>query len=380
MGTKRSFDHLAMTNSPQSSKHSKISYQNKSKPTTVGVNNDFSSLTSQLSQLRQNVQTLLTASNIEPLLRNTAASTLTTISSVEKMLQTMTNEKRGPNSIIPPNMTPQAVVPRSNISVFKRDTPLIPNVHQLPLLPPVSSDKLLNASFTHSGMLHSNRHVSEAYERLEFLGDAYIEVIASRLIFEKYPNLNEGKLSQLREMLVKNETLAEWALAYGFDKRAIIPPGILDCNGKKSYNKVWGDIMEAYVAAIILDDDENGFRTAETWLLKLFTLKLEEVNPQGNVNKSSKEALQRLLVSKGVRITYKDIPTHSREAEYFQGVYLNGWGYEDEFLGHGGGKSKQEAQQAAAAYALSNNTVFVSKVNAIKKKFDEKTREKRQQA
>ena len=91
-----------------------------------------------------------------------------------------------------------------------------------------------------------------SYERLEFLGDAYIELIASRLIFERFVQLTAGQMSQLRELLVKNETLGEYSKAYGFDKR--LEAGAIEKmmedsrssggKGNKAFNKVMGDVFE----------------------------------------------------------------------------------------------------------------------------------------
>jgi ribonuclease-3 len=61
------------------------------------------------------------------------------------------------------------------------------------------------------------------YDRLEILGDAYIELISTKLIWNHYQRIPSGRISQLRELLVKNETLADYATKYGLDRRASVP-------------------------------------------------------------------------------------------------------------------------------------------------------------
>lgn len=148
-----------------------------------------------------------------------------------------------------------------------------PQPNALPRLPPILSSALETAAFTHASLSNAN---TISYERLEFLGDAYIELIATRLIYPAFPTLTAGRMSQKRELLVKNETLAEYALAYGFDKRAKLPRDFwgLGPGRGKLWTKTMGDIFEAYVAAVVLDDPKGGFETVETWLQALWRDKL----------------------------------------------------------------------------------------------------------
>lgn len=149
----------------------------------------------------------------------------------------------------------------------------LPHPNELPPLPSILSSTLEIAAFTHASLSNPN---TTSYERLEFLGDACIELFATRLIYPAFPTLTAGRMSQKRELLVKNETLAEYAVAYGFDKRAKLPrdfwgPG----PGRgKLWTKTMGDIFEAYVAAVILSDPTGGFQTVETWLHALWKEKL----------------------------------------------------------------------------------------------------------
>lgn len=253
----------------------------------------------------------------------------------------------------------------------------------LPPLPPILDKALESVAFTHPGSLSCDTasKVNISYDRLEFLGDAYIELMATRIIFPRFPRLAAGRLSQQREMLVKNETLAEYALAYGFDEKARLPstyntPGK---DNKKLWLKTLGDIFEAFVAAVIISDPEQGFQTVEAWLAALWESKLgfqkredtEAVDPKAKMHLAAK------VMGKGIKLNYRDEarPVEIRQEGklIFQiGVYLTGWGWEDQHLGSGKGLNKQEAGQKAAADAMANP--LTAQVASIKREFDAQRR------
>ena len=92
---------------------------------------------------------------------------------------------------------------------------------------------------------------------IEWIGDAYIELISTLLISQTFPSLLPGKFSQIREGLVKNVTLADFSRKYGFDKRLQIPQANFDVKESDKV-KILGDVFEAYVAAVILSDPAEG--------------------------------------------------------------------------------------------------------------------------
>ncbi|CAF9931277.1 hypothetical protein IMSHALPRED_008579 [Imshaugia aleurites] len=249
----------------------------------------------------------------------------------------------------------------------------------LPPLPPIPDKALESVAFTHPGSLScdTTSKVNMSYDRLEFLGDAYIELMATRVIFPRFPRLSAGRLSQQREMLVKNETLAEYALAYGFDDKAKLPrtyntPGK---DGRKLWLKTLGDIFEAFVAAVIISDPDQGFQVAEAWLAALWESKLgsQKREDTETVDLKAKMHLATKIMGKGIKIHYRDEapPVEIRQEGklIFQvGVYLTGWGWEDQHLGSGKGLKRQEAGQKAAADALMNP--LTAQVASVKRDFD----------
>ena len=200
---------------------------------------------------------------------------------------------------------------------------------------------------------------SISYDRLEFLGDAYIEIISSRLIWSLYSShaFSAARMSQIRESLVKNETLSEFSVGYGFDTKLKLNVNAMADN-RNTVVKLNGDVFEAYVAAVVLSDPKNGFERAEEWLTELWEPRLRGVSTE-LPDERSKGELQKKIGAKGVMITYVDerdrVIDKKRGIEtYFIGVYVTGWGYERRHLGSGTGQSKKAAGMAAAKDALQN--------------------------
>ncbi|EER40533.1 RNase3 domain-containing protein [Histoplasma capsulatum var. duboisii H88] len=226
---------------------------------------------------------------------------------------------------------------------------------KLPPLPPVLDKQLQTAMFTHEGVHNPNTASlpEKNYERMELLGDAYIEIIATRLVWDTFPRLPAGRLSQIRELLVKNETLAEYTSLYGLDQKLQVPPNIRD--QVKTWTKIKGDLFEAYVAAVILSNRDNGVQLAEDWLTQLWIPKLEQIEKDKPVLRY-KEDLAKLVMDKGIKLSYLDEKQsicHSGGLQtFFVGVYLTGWGHKNECLGSGTGFSKVIAGNEAARKAL----------------------------
>ncbi|KAE8147958.1 ribonuclease III domain-containing protein [Aspergillus avenaceus] len=225
------------------------------------------------------------------------------------------------------------------------------NLHKaMPVPPPIPDDALRKAVFTHPGVCNN---VETTYDRLEVLGDAYIELIATKLIWEKFSNIPSGRISQIRELLVKNETLAEYATKYGFHDRAAVPQDYP--KQPKRWTKTKGDIFEAYVAAVIISNPTDGYKMVEDWLTRLWLPKLSGI---GNENSAlnAKEILARKIMGKGIKLNYIDerqpIQRVGGTQIFFIGVYLTGWGWDNKHLGSGQGPNKVIAGNEAAKKAL----------------------------
>ena len=252
---------------------------------------------------------------------------------------------------------------------------------RLPELPMIKDHKIEKAVFTYQGSLGAKENVSDAlsYERYELLGDAYVEVMATRLIWHLFPNLPTGRLSHLRQTLVNNQTLGEFSTMYGFDGRLYLP--LIVSTNLKAVAKIKGDVFEAYVAALIIDDPIDGFERAENWLHQLWLPKLKNVDQSAGHNPHAKEELAKKIGGKAIKITYVDerpvINAGGGILTHFIGVYLSGWGYENEHLGSGKGLSKTAAGNVAAEAAI-NNHPLIDEIIEKKRIFHETIKRERE--
>ncbi|KAL7795272.1 ribonuclease III [Trichoderma ceciliae] len=249
-----------------------------------------------------------------------------------------------------------------------------------PPLPPLLDPKLVEETFTHPGLGQKSN-----YERLEWLGDAYLELIASSLIHQTFSQLRSGACSQLRERLIRNITLAEYFRHYGMDRWARLPDNFGDHKGlgrgrskDKDLLKTQADMFEAYVAAIILSNPQEGLTRVVEWLKALWgrTIKediqkaeearkrqLAQSTEEEATEKSAKQRLSVKIVSKGVAIDYRDLPGEKKDKNlglplYTVGAYLTGYGEVGRLLAVGTAPSKKEAGQKAAETALQNKRLM----------------------
>ncbi|KAI0865329.1 ribonuclease III domain-containing protein [Xylaria cubensis] len=255
----------------------------------------------------------------------------------------------------------------------------IPAGDVLPPLPPVLDPVLEKAARTHSGIARGLNEMD--YERLEWIGDAYMYLVSSSFIYQTFPNLPAGRCSQLRERLVRNETLSDFTLRYNIDKRARLPtefqPGGRQSqtgNGtsasKKERKKILGDLLEAYAAAAILGD-ADGLSRVIAWLKLIWgTVLKQEINNEHKSstqtvqnNLSPKTALQQAIGTKGVMISYQSTGNPKTDKNtglpwFTVGAYYNGLGETNLNLGYGSGLSIKEAGSNAALKALENKKLI----------------------
>ena len=278
----------------------------------------------------------------------------------------------------------RAAKDNGSVAVTTAVPPAAPPAPQPPPLPAIHDARLASAVFTHQAAVPScdAADASLSYDRLEFLGDAYLETIASRLIFSRFPHLPPGRLSQIREGLINNGALAGHARHYGLAARVRVPERFA-LQGKTA-TKVHADVFEAYVAALVLQAPATGFAAAEAWLAALWAPALAAAHDAAPApDPRAKELLARAVLSKGIRLDYVDArPPRTSAAEkgratFFVDCLLTGWGHERKLLGSGQGLSKAQAGTRAAMQALENRPL-VDDLAAMKRAFDQANRAKKE--
>ncbi len=205
---------------------------------------------------------------------------------------------------------------------------------------------LARNAFVHRSYLneHPNFELS-SNERLEFLGDAVLELVTSEKLFHKYPNKPEGDLTNLRAALVCTTSLAEESLRLDLGEHLYLSRGEEDSGGRER-EYILANTFEALLGALYLD---KNYETCQKFVERNLFYKIEEIVENGTY-RDAKSTLQELAQEeRGITPTYKVLkdwgPDHAKNFQ--MGVFLN-----DEQIGVGEGQSKQEGEQAAAQDAL----------------------------
>lgn len=221
-----------------------------------------------------------------------------------------------------------------------------PNLKSLQTLLEYSfkNESLLNTALTHRSCLNEPG-VTESYERLEFLGDAVLEMIISTYLFNKYPDKMEGYLTAARSATVRTEALSKVAKDYGFDTFINMSKGE-ESTGGRNNPSILEDVIESLIGAIYCD---GGLETANHFFIKFIQPNAENIIQEDRL-KDAKSILQEKVQGKGFTSPlYKTIkesgPDHEKTFEVVVMI-------DNKELTTGSGKSKQDAEQNAAKRAI----------------------------
>ncbi len=209
-----------------------------------------------------------------------------------------------------------------------------------------TDQELLRQAFTHRSYLNEHRGEVEGHnERLEFLGDAVLELISTHFLYEKFPEKDEGELTAYRAALVNAVICAEIANQLGMNDFLLLSRGEAKDQGR-ARGVLLANAFEALIGAIYID---QGYDTAQAFVARHLLPSIDEI-VQKNLWQDAKSTLQEKVQEfQGVTPSYKVIketgPDHDKH--FLVGVFAK-----DELIAQGEGKSKQEAEQSAARAAL----------------------------
>ena len=206
---------------------------------------------------------------------------------------------------------------------------------------------LLKEALTHRSYLNENPQIDWHHnERLEFLGDAVLELIVTDYLFKKFPNVPEGVLTSLRAALVNSHSLSELAKRLEIGKYILLSKGERKNNSQRGHQYILANAIEALVGAIYLD---LGYKEAEFFINKYIISSLPKIleteswkDPKGLFQE---EAQAKINITPSYKIIKEWGPDHAKK--FITGVFLG-----DELVAKGEGESKQEAEVSAAKKAL----------------------------
>jgi len=206
--------------------------------------------------------------------------------------------------------------------------------------------QLLRHAFVHRSYLNENKSsVLEHNERLEFLGDAVLELVVTDYLFKKFPMKPEGEMTAYRSALVNANTLASVAESIHVNDFLLLSKGEAKDKGR-ARQVIMANAMESIIGAIFLD---SGYGAAENFIAQHILPLTDQIIAQGSFIDSKSLFQEKAQENTGITPAYKTTkeegPDHSKV--FTVGVYL-----ETELVVEGTGKSKQEAEQSAAQKAL----------------------------
>lgn len=205
---------------------------------------------------------------------------------------------------------------------------------------------LLIEALTHRSYLNEHREYTGSHnERLEFLGDAVLELASTDFLFKKFPAKPEGELTSYRAALVNTVSLAESAQVLGINDYLLLSKGEAKDTGR-ARDVILADAFEAIIGAIYLD---SGYVNAEKFIAKNLYTKIESVIASRSYQ-DAKSRFQELAQEKrGITPSYETLsevgPDHDKR--FTVGVFIG-----SEEIARGTGQSKQEAEQSAASAGL----------------------------
>jgi len=202
---------------------------------------------------------------------------------------------------------------------------------------------LLEKALTHRSFAYEKGGL-DTNERLEFLGDAVLGIVVTDALYREYPSLPEGELAKMRAALVNMTVLADVAKDIGIGEAVLLGRGEA-MTGGRTKPSILADTFEAILGAVYLD---QGMRASARVVLGLFLPRIRG-QVEGGTVQDYKTSLQELAAARlGTMPEYRIEETGPDHAKRFTATVVLG----GEAYGDGGGRSKKEAEQAAARVAI----------------------------
>jgi ribonuclease-3 len=208
---------------------------------------------------------------------------------------------------------------------------------------------LIKQAFIHRSYINENPSIGLSHnERLEFLGDAVLELVVTDFLYKKYPTYNEGDMTALRSALVNSVIIAEVASSLGMNDFLLLSKGEAKDTGK-ARQYILANTYEAYVGAVYLD---QGYDQALDFIAKTLLIHTDEIVKK-KLWRDAKSLVQEkaqeyVAFTPSYKVINETGPDHDKH--FTIGIYFGA-----DLIATGKGQSKQEAEQQAALNALKIN-------------------------
>lgn len=204
--------------------------------------------------------------------------------------------------------------------------------------------ELLKQAFTHSSFTNEMKiHRFMNYERLEFLGDAVLELVSSEFLYDLYPEKPEGELSKIRASLVCEPSLAYCARAISLEQYILLGKGE-EMTGGRDRDSIISDVMEAVIGALYLD---GGIEVAKSYIMKYILSDLDEKRLFYDAKSILQETVQKTSQMGTLSYTLLEEKGPDHDKHFVVQAMIGEKAYEI-----GEGRSKKSAEQQAAYKTL----------------------------
>lgn len=214
----------------------------------------------------------------------------------------------------------------------------------IPRAIPLQNEDLFRLAMRHRSAAADS--VADSYERLEFYGDAVLSLVVAQFLYENHPDWDQGMMSKARSSVVQEAPLAERAKALDLDQELELGPGE-ESTGGRTRPSVLCDIFEAVIGAVYI---ESGLEKARWFVLEQLNPYLRKIST-GDVSphdyKSRLQEVAQAMWRKTPQYLVSDENGLAHERRFLVQVF-----FDNEPMGEGTGRSKKEAEQAAAKDAL----------------------------
>lgn len=205
---------------------------------------------------------------------------------------------------------------------------------------------ILREAFTHRSYLNEHRATNMRHnERLEFLGDAVLELVITEYLYAQYPEEPEGKLTAYRSALVNTNSISEAATEWGMNDYLLLSRGEAKDTGR-ARQYILANTFESVIGAIFLD---QGYDVAKEFIGKSLFKRLDDIVGkrlwQDAKSRFQEEAQDRIGITPNYEVIKEIGPDHDKRFDV--GVYIG-----EELIAQGEGRSKQDAEQKAAEMGL----------------------------